>query len=154
MVTRLARYAQIARILAKYGFGIFLQELFPEDKRPDFLKHDESVETMDVYRRIRMAIEELGPTFIKLGQIMSVRRDMLPLQMIEELLRLTDSVKSVPFEEVRPLIEDTCGPLSELCLLVDEEPFAAASLSQAHRAVMKDGAEWSSRSSAPTSRSS
>jgi ubiquinone biosynthesis protein len=141
MVTRLARYAQIARILTKYGFGIFLLELFPEDKRPEFLKHDEGVETMDIYRRIRMAIEELGPTFIKMGQIMSVRRDMLPLQMINELQKLTDSVKSVPFEEVRPLIEETCGALSELCLLVDEEPFAAASLSQAHRAVLKDGTE-------------
>jgi len=141
MVTRLARYAQIARILTKYGFGIVLQQLFPEEKRPEFLRQEEGVETLDIYKRIRMAIEELGPTFIKLGQIMSVRRDMLPLQMIEELLKLTDSVKSVPFEEVRPLIEETCGPLSELCLLVEEEPVAAASLSQAHKAVMKDGAE-------------
>src|SRR4030042_368120 len=91
MVTRLARYAQIAGIRTKYGFGIFLQELFPEEKRPEFLRHEEGVETMDVYRRIRMAIEELGPTFIKLGQILSVRRDMLPQQMIDELLKLRSS---------------------------------------------------------------
>ena len=61
MVNRLTRYAQIARILSKYGFGIMLQELYPEDKRPDFLKKDTEVESDDVYRRIRLAIEKLAP---------------------------------------------------------------------------------------------
>ena len=141
MVNRLARYAQMASILSKYGFGIFLDELFPEESRPDFLQRGESYEHLSVYTRIRMAIEELGPTFIKLGQIMSTRRDILPQPMIKELQRLTDKVKPVPYEKVRPVIEETCGPLREVCEYVEEEPYAAASLSQVHRAVLLDGTE-------------
>ena len=140
MVNRLARYAQIAGILSKYGFGIFLQELYPDDKRPDFLK-DPSVETQDVYRRIRLAIEELGPTFIKLGQILSSRRDLLPVPLIEELLFLTDDVKPVEYEQIKSVIEETCGEVGEFCIFVDPEPFAAASLSQVHRATLTDGSD-------------
>ena len=140
MVNRLARYAQIARILSKYGFGIFLQELYPDDKRPDFLKPPEN-ETQDIYRRIRLAIEELGPTFVKLGQILSVRRDILPLPLIDELLFLTDSVKPVPYEKVQAVIEETCGAVGEFCIFIDPEPFAAASLSQVHRATLTDGSD-------------
>lgn len=140
MVNRLTRYAQIAAILSKYGFGIFLQQLYPDDKRPDFLK-DPEMETQDIYRRIRLAIEELGPTFIKLGQIMSVRRDVLPSPLIDELLVLTDDVKPVEYDKVRTVIEETCGAISEYCIFVDPEPFAAASLSQVHRATLTDGSE-------------
>lgn len=140
MVNRLARYAQIAGILSKYGFGIFLEELYPESKRPDFLK-DPEVETQDVYRRIRLAIEELGPTFIKLGQILSSRRDLLPVPLIEELLFLTDNVKPVDYKKVKTVIEETCGNIGEFCIFVDPEPFAAASLSQVHRATLTDGSD-------------
>lgn len=141
MVNRLSRYAQIARILSKYGFGIVLQELYPEEKRPDFLKKDPEIESVDVYRRIRLAIEELGPTYVKLGQILSVRRDVLPPPLIQELLMLTDKVKTVPYEKVQGVIEETCGDTSEFCIFVDPEPFAGASLSQVHRATMTDGSE-------------
>lgn len=141
MVNRLTRYAQIASVLSKYGFGIFLQELFPEDKRPDFLKKDPDVESLDVYRRIRLAIEELGPTFVKLGQILSVRRDVLPPAMINELLMLTDKVKTVPYEDVQDIIKETCGDTNQFCIFVDPEPIAGASLSQVHRATLTDGTE-------------
>lgn len=140
MVNRLSRYAQIARILSKYGFGIFLQELYPEDKRPEFLR-DPDVKSQDVYRRIRLAIEELGPTYIKLGQILSVRRDILPQPLIEELLKLTDDVTPVEYENVKTVINETCGELDEICVYVDPKPFAAASLSQVHRATLTDGSE-------------
>jgi len=140
MVNRLKRYAQIAGILSKYGFGIFLEELYPEDKRPDFLK-DADVESQDIYRRIRLAIEELGPTFIKLGQILSGRRDLLPVALIEELLFLTDDVKPVDYSEVKTVVEETCGEVGEFCIFVDPEPFAAASLSQVHRATLMDGSD-------------
>jgi len=141
MVNRLARYAQIAGILTKYGFGIFIEELFPEESRPGFLRSDDYVEGISVYQRIRMAIEELGPTYIKMGQILSVRSDILPAPMIKELLKLTDDVKPVPFEDVRSIIEETCGKLEEVCSFVDETPFASASLSQAHRATLHTGEE-------------
>ena len=140
MVNRLTRYAQIAAILSKYGFGIFLQQLYPDDRRPDFLKPAE-MDREDVYRRIRLAIEELGPTFIKLGQILSVRRDVLPPQLIDELLVLTDDVTPVPFEDVKTIVEETCGDVDQFCIFVDPEPFAAASLSQVHRATLTDGSD-------------
>lgn len=140
MVRKLARYAQIAGILSKYGFGLFLQELFPEDRRPEFLKTPE-IDSLDVYQRIRLAIEELGPTFIKFGQILSVRRDLLPPPLIDELLKLTDDVRPVEYEKVYTVIDETCGPLSEFCIFVDPEPFAAASLSQVHRASLIDGTD-------------
>jgi ubiquinone biosynthesis protein len=139
MVNRLTRYAQIARILSKYGFGIVLQELYPEDKRPDFLKKDPEVESDDVYRRIRLAIEELGPTYVKLGQILSVRRDVLPAPLIQELLMLTDNVRTVLYEEVQQVIQETCGETDEFCIFVDHEPMAGASMSQVHRATLTDG---------------
>ncbi len=141
MVNRLTRYAQIARILSKYGFGIVLQELYPEDRRPDFLKKDPDIESDDVYRRIRLAIEELGPTFVKLGQILSVRRDVLPAPLIQELQMLTDKVKTVPYEEVQDVIQESCGKEDEFCIYVEHEPLAGASMSQVHRAKMKDGSD-------------
>ncbi|MBT5642087.1 AarF/ABC1/UbiB kinase family protein [Candidatus Bathyarchaeota archaeon] len=141
MVNRLTRYAQIARILSKYGFGIVLQELYPEDRRPDFLKKDPEIESDDVYRRIRLAIEELGPTFVKLGQILSVRRDVLPAPLIQELQMLTDKVKTVPYEDIQDVIQETCGVEDEFCVFVDHEPIAGASMSQVHKAVMTDGSD-------------
>ncbi|MBC8462836.1 AarF/ABC1/UbiB kinase family protein [Candidatus Bathyarchaeota archaeon] len=141
MVNRLTRYAQIARILTKYGFGIVLQELYPEDKRPDFLKKDPDVQSDDVYRRIRLAIEELGPTYVKLGQILSVRRDVLPAPLIQELQMLTDKVKTVPYEDVKQVIQETCGEEDKFCIFVDYEPIAGASMSQVHRATLTDGSQ-------------
>ena len=141
MVNRLTRYAQIARILSKYGFGIVLQELYPENRRPDFLKKDPEIESDDVYRRIRLAIEELGPTFVKLGQILSVRRDVLPAPLIQELQMLTDKVKTVPYEDIQDVIQETCGVEDEFCVFVDHEPIAGASMSQVHKAVMTDGSD-------------
>jgi ubiquinone biosynthesis protein len=131
----------MAGILTKYGFGIFIEELFPEESRPTFLKSDDNVERLSVYQRIRMAIEELGPTYIKMGQILCVRSDVLPPQMIKELLKLTDDVKPIPFEEIKLVIEETCGKLENICTFIDEKPFASASLSQAHRAILNTGEE-------------
>ncbi len=141
MVNLLTRYAQIVGILSKYGFGIVLQELYPEDKRPDFLKKNPEVESDDVYRRIRLAIEELGPTYVKLGQILSVRRDVLPAPLIQELLMLTDKVKTVPYEDIQQVIQETCGEEDEFCIFVDHEPIAGASMSQVHRATLTDGSQ-------------
>jgi ubiquinone biosynthesis protein len=139
MVTRLKRYNQIAKVLVKYGFGIILDQLYPEVSRPDFLRKKSEHEESIVYTRIRMAIEELGPTFVKLGQMMSTRRELFPPPLIEELLKLTDDVPALPFQKVKTVIEEICGPISETFQSFEEDAFAGASLSQVHRATLMDG---------------
>lgn len=139
MVTRFTRYRQIADVLVKYGFGIVLEELYPETSRIHLLRHRKEPDGRTVYERIRLAIEELGPTFVKFGQIMSTRREILPEGMLDELAKLRDEVASVPFDQVKPAIEEACGPISQAFEYIEEIPIAAASIAQVHRAVLKDG---------------
>lgn len=138
MVTRFQRYRQIADVLVKYGFGILVEEVIPGGRRLQALRRSPG-EERSVYERIRLAIEELGPTYIKFGQIMSTRRELLPPELIEELQKLQDQVAPLPFEEIRPVIQRYCPNLEECFDIIEEEPVAAASLSQVHRAVMRDG---------------
>ena len=138
MVTRFRRYRQIADVLVKYGFGILVEEVIPGAERLQALRKRPQ-EKRTIYERIRLAIEELGPTYIKFGQIMSTRRELLPPELIEELQRLQDRVAPLPFEEIRPVIMEYCGNLEDCFDLIEEEPAAAASLSQVHRAVLRDG---------------
>ncbi|HKK98708.1 MAG TPA: AarF/UbiB family protein [Desulfotignum sp.] len=135
--TNMARLKDIAFILAKYGFGDLLQRLDLPVKK---LVHSVSprIDTdMDVFHRIRLALEELGPTFVKFGQVLSMRPDILPLPMIRELTRLQDAVGPIAFGDVKAVLEkefDTS--LESLFLSFDPEPVAAASLSQVHKAVL------------------
>ncbi|KAF5030953.1 putative protein kinase UbiB [anaerobic digester metagenome] len=138
MVTRLRRYRQIADVLVKYGFGVLVEEVIPGAERLRVFRRPPE-EKRSVYERIRLAIEELGPTYIKFGQIMSTRRELLPPDLIEELQKLQDRVAPVPFEEIRPVIMEYCPNLEECFDIIEEEPVAAASLSQVHRAVTRDG---------------
>ena len=139
MVTQIQRFSQIVEILSKYGFGIALEKLFPGPSRVRFPFHRDSLESSTTYERIRLAIEELGPTFVKFGQIMGTRTDILPAEMIAELKKLQDHVKPVPFPEVRPLIEESCPNHGEWFREIDETPVASASIAQVHRAVLRDG---------------
>lgn len=138
MVTRLQRYRQIADVLVKYGFGILVDEVIPGGERLRAFQRAEKDER-SVYERIRLAIEELGPTYIKFGQIMSTRRELLPPELIEELQRLQDRVAPVPYVDIRPVIRRYCQNLEECFDIIEAEPVAAASLSQVHRAVTRDG---------------
>jgi ubiquinone biosynthesis protein len=140
MVTRFRRYGQIADILFKYGFGILVEEIIPVSWRMrKYRRHPEWQQS--IYVRVRLAIEELGPTFIKFGQIMSTRTELLPPGLIEELKKLQDRVPPVSFSQLRPEIEDHCEAFEDCYQHIDEEPLAAASLAQVHRAQLKDGTE-------------
>lgn len=141
MLHLMKRYRQIGGILVRYGFGIVTSEVFPPAARFGLHRRTAPDDSDSTPRRMRLALEELGPTFIKFGQLMSLRRDLFPPAYIEELTRLTDSVSPVPFETVRPVIEEYCGAIPDAFSSIDEIPVAAASLAQVHRAVLKNGTE-------------
>ncbi|MEN6466533.1 MAG: AarF/ABC1/UbiB kinase family protein, partial [Syntrophaceae bacterium] len=106
----IGRYRQILTVLFKYGFGDLVDRLnagkYLEIGSRIFGKgRGEPVEAYSRYERIRMAFEELGPTFIKMGQILSTRPDLIPVTLAEELSKLQDSVPPFPFEQVKELIE-------------------------------------------------
>jgi ubiquinone biosynthesis protein len=138
MVSRFRRYGQIADVLVKYGFGIAIDELFPGVRKWKFFqKH--FPEKRPVYERMRLAIEELGPTFIKFGQIASTRTELLPPELIRELHKLQDRVAPVPFSQVKPIFEEYCGCTEDVFEKIDEEPIGSASIALVYRGVLRDG---------------
>jgi ubiquinone biosynthesis protein len=138
MVTRFRRYGQIADVLVKYGFGIFLEDLFPGVRRFR-LRGSTPEEQLSIYIRIRLAIEELGPTFVKFGQIMSTRQELLPQPLIDELEKLQDHNNPLPFNQILPVIRESCPDYKEIFLEIEEVPVASASIAQVHRARLRNG---------------
>jgi ubiquinone biosynthesis protein len=140
MVTRIRRYAQIIDVLTKYGFGIVLEKAFPGRTRfrlpgTESSQPDQST----TYERIRMALEELGPTFVKFGQIMSTRTEIFPPELIAQLKKLQDHAKPLPFSDVVGVLHQACPDLGDWFSEIDETPVASASIGQVHRAVLRDG---------------
>ncbi len=140
MVTRFRRYGQIADVLVKYGFGVVVETLFPGVRRFR-LRAPTAEEKLSVYVRIRLAIEELGPTFVKFGQIMSTRAELLPPPLIEELEKLQDHTNPLPYSQILPVIAEACPDYEEIFRKIEEEPVASASIAQVHRAWLNDGSE-------------
>lgn len=137
----MSRYNEIVNILAKHGFSYMMNALkirynavspFPSLKTEEHL-------TEPV--RLRMAFEELGPTFIKFAQVLSTRADIFPKDYISELSRLQDNVPPVLFEEIEPIILKNfrISALDEMFSEFDREPLASASIGQVYRATIKDG---------------
>lgn len=92
--------------------------------------------------KLRKIIEELGPTFVKLGQVISMRQDILPVEYCEELTKLRTDVNPMDFGEVEAVITEEYGkPLSDVFLEIDSRPLGSASIAQVHRAVLKDGSD-------------
>lgn len=141
------RYRQIITVLFKYGFGDMMDSLKIEQYLQFGLqkvsrKKREKIETLSRPARIRMALEELGPTFIKMGQILSTRPDMIPVDLIQELVKLQDDVPSFPYSEVTEIVESELrSPINVMFQDFDEQPIAAASIGQVHRARFTNGEE-------------
>jgi len=92
--------------------------------------------------RLRLALEELGPIYVKFGQILSTRRDLLPHDIADELAKLQDDVPAFPGEQARAIVEEELGkPVAELFGSFDETPMASASIAQVHAATLPDGTE-------------
>ncbi|MCL5256370.1 MAG: AarF/UbiB family protein [Chloroflexi bacterium] len=138
------RYTEIVRVLLKYGLVDVVEFLGLAKYIPRW-QHVPATEE-DRKRahgyHLRLALEELGPTFVKLGQILSTRPDIVPQDFIVELEKLQENVAPVPFNEIKPLIEAELGaPLDLLFKEFSHEPVAAASLAQVHAALTEDGDE-------------
>jgi ubiquinone biosynthesis protein len=147
-VRNLQRLREIAAVLVKYGWGDLVPRLGLASgiervrRRLAGVIEDPAAEALTTEQRIRMAFEELGPTFIKLGQVLATRPDLIPMSLVEELRLLQDRVPPFPGEDAKREIERQLGrPVEQLFTRFDVVPLAAASIAQVHRATLDDGTE-------------
>ncbi len=141
----LNRYRQILSVFFKYGFENIIEQLridhyieiglkMVSNKRPD------KVEKLTREERLRLSLEELGPTYIKLGQALSTRPDLISVNLINELVKLQDDVPPFPFSEAKKIIESELkAGIETIFDCIDEKPLASASIAQVHKARLIDG---------------
>ena len=135
----IGRLTEIAQVAVRHGFGYFferhrLSDLLPWGTRIDV------PEPSTRGTRLREMLDELGPTFVKFGQLLSTRPDIVPPDVVAELRKLQDDVRPFSFAEARAVIESELGlEVERLFLEFEETPIAAASIGQVHRAVLPNG---------------
>ncbi len=145
VVRDLPRLHDIASVLIRYGWGDLVRLLGVSHilERAGRLLHwntTSEVAQLDLPVRIRLALTELGPTFVKLGQVLASRVDVFPPAWIEEFSKLHSRVPPLPFEQIQAELEQALkAPIAEAFAQFQKEAFAAASIAQVHRAVLKDG---------------
>ncbi len=143
----LKRYQRIIRILFKYGFddlveGLHIDQYLETGLKMINRKPRKEIDKHSRPERFRMALEELGPTFIKLGQVLSTRPDLIPSEYLNELAELQDNVPPFSFAEVKEIfLAETGKKPNELFREFDEQPIAAASIGQVHRGRLQNGNE-------------
>jgi ubiquinone biosynthesis protein len=136
----LGRLSEIAQVAVRHGFGYF----FERHRLTDLLPWGDRVPALEERSqrgvRVREMLDELGPTFVKFGQLLSMRPDVVPADIIAELRGLQDDVRPVPFAAARAVIEEELElDLEKLFVEFEEQPIAAASIGQVHRAVLPTG---------------
>jgi len=137
----IGRISEIAQVAVKHGFGYFLESHRLTDLLPWGSKKPlEAVAPSQRGQHLREMLDELGPTFVKFGQLLSTRPDVVPPDIVSELRALQDDVNPFPFEGVEVVIARELGqPIERLFLEFDERPIAAASIGQVHEAVLPNG---------------
>jgi len=138
LLSQAVRAKEILTVLARHGFADLLGQI----EWPTGFWHRSVPEprpTRTLHEHVRLAAEELGPTFVKLGQFLSMRPDVLPHAFILELRKLQDRVQPLPFEKMQPVLEkELAGKLTEIFSGFDETPIASASLAQVYTATLRE----------------
>ncbi len=145
-IRSLKRYRQVLGTLIKYGFGHIVEQLNIDyylelGKRVVSLgTASRELERLTQAARFRLVLEELGPTFIKLGQLLSTRSDIVSADILQELQKLQDNIPAVPTDQIMAQIHRELGyPVEELFATFEEIPLATASIAQVHRGTLKSG---------------
>ena len=143
LLRNLGRVRQIVTVLLNHGFGDLVERLhlrgYVQWGRRMFLRRKDKLVPMSRGERIRKSLESLGPTFVKFGQVLSTRPDLVPDDVIAELKELRENVAPFPGEVAIETLRRELGPIEEYFREVSPEPMAAGSLAQVHRAVHHDG---------------